>query len=210
VKGKLVVVLLAACVVGAVGVGAAAAHAPSVKKPVRARPMFDKRFDCTRVAPASLLTSLAGGYGGTLTLKPRASWNHVADYPPKKGGTGGVSDCNYSQSTGWPDTPTSEGPVEVRIAYGTHALWWYTTMHTGAVESAAHCKTGAACTPAPLTGLGDHAYVDGGYLAVLRGKVFLLVAIAAAANADHTANVPVPDGLMVSVAQALLARLPAM
>jgi len=89
-------------------------------------------------------------------------------------------------------------------------LWWYKAEHAGAVSSAAHCKTGAACTPAPLTGLGDQAYVDGGYLAVLRGEVFLLVAIAPTANAGHTANVPVPDGLMVSVAQALLARLPAM
>src|SRR5690242_7559370 len=175
-----------------------------------AKPTFDARFDCAKVAPASMLTSLAGGYGGTLTLKPRASWTKVADYPANKGGKGGVSDCNYSQSTGWPDRPTSEGPVEVKIAYGTHALWWYKAEHAGAVSSAAHCKTGAACTPVPLTGLGDQAYVDGGYLAVLRGQVFLLVAIAQTANADHSANVPVPDGLMVSVAQALLARLPAM
>lgn len=208
-KGKLVAVVLA-CVVGAVGVGAAAAaKAPKPKK--KAVPAkFDMRFDCAKVAPASLLTSLSGGYGGTLTLKPKASWIKVANYPANKGGVGGVSDCNYSQSTGWPNSPTSEGPVEVKMAYGTHALWWYRAEHTGAVESAVHCKNGPACTPAPLSGLGDQAYVDGGYLAVLRGKVFLLVAIAPTATADQTANVPVPDGLMVTVAQALLARLPAM
>ena len=129
--------------------------------------------------------------------------------PPNKGGKGGVSDCNYSQSIGWPDKPTSEGPVEIKIAYGTHALWWYKAMHTGAVESAAHCKTGAACTPVPLTGLGDQAYVDGGYLAALRGEVFVMVAVGTIPNADKTGNVPVPDGLMTSIAQALLALLPA-
>lgn len=201
-KGKLVVVVLIACAVGAVGVGAAAAKAPTPKR------TFDKRFDCAKVAPAAWLTSLEGGYGGTLTLKPRASWTKVAAYPPNKGGVGGVSDCNYSQSAGWPNTPTSEGPVEIRIAYGTHALWWYRAGHTAAVESAAHCKNGAACTPVPVAGLGDEAYVDGGYLAVLRGKVYAMVAIGTIPNADRTGNAPVPDGLMTSVAQALLARLP--
>ena len=208
-KGKLLVVVLIACVAGALEVGAVAAKAPhpAKKKPLVAA--FDERFDCVKVASAAWLTSLSGGYGGTLTLKPAASSTKVVDYPANKGGIGGFSDCNYSQAGGWPDTPTSEGPVEIRIAYGTNALWWYKAMHTGAVESAAHCTTGAACTPVPLSGVGDQAYVDGGYLAAVRGEVFILVAVAPIANADQTDNVPVPDGLMTSIAQALLARLPA-
>lgn len=209
-KRKLVAVALAVCTVGVVGVGGAAAHGAhptKKKKPAPAHPAkkkakkpasFDERFDCAKVAPAAWVTSLSGGYGGTLTLKPQASWTHVANYPANKGGVGGVSDCNYSQSAGWPGgKPTSEGPVEVKIAYGTHALWWYKAMHAGARSAV------------PLTGLGDEAFDNGNYVAALRGEVFVLVAVDPIPTADHSANVPVPAGLMTSIAGAVLAKLPA-
>jgi hypothetical protein len=192
VKAKVGVALLLACALGVGVTAAASAKAP--KKPVPAK--FDKRFDCAKVAPAAWLTTLMGGYGGTLTFKPKASSTNVANYPPKKGGVGGNSDCNYSQSAGWSNSAKSEGPVELRIAYGTHALWWYKAMHAGARSAV------------PLGGLGDQAFDNGNYVAALRGKVFIMASVAAIPNADRTGNDPVPDGLMASVARAVLAKLP--
>jgi hypothetical protein len=200
---------LLACTAGVVAVGTATATAPKQEA------KFNVRFDCAKVAPATLLTSLAGGFGGTYSLKAKTK---VDDVQVNAQGSGGYSHCDYAQSTGWPTTPTAEGPGEVTVLYGTRALDFYKRDHAAAVEGV-RCDNLKAqnpnvapdprrCGPVPVTGLGNQAYEAAGYIAVTRGKVFLQVALGSTPDANGQ-PVMVPADLLVSIAKSLLARLPA-
>jgi hypothetical protein len=61
----------------------------------------------------------------------------------------------------------------------------------------------------PVAGLGDQAYEAASYIAVLRGNVFLQVALGTVPDANGQPVLVSADEL-VSFATALLARLPAM
>jgi hypothetical protein len=204
VRVKSVVALLLACMFGVVAVGSAGAKAP---KPTK-KPKFDVRFACTKVAPATVVTSFAGGWGGTYGLK-----NQLDNLSTG----GGYSDCNYTQSGGFPTTATAEGPGIVTILYGTPALDYYKRDHAAAVEGVRCDKLKASgdanpdprlCGPVPVAGLGDQAYEANDYVALLRGKVFLQVTLFPIPDAQTGSALP-PADLLVSVAKGLLARLPA-
>ena len=191
----------------AVAVGAFAATAP--KK-------FDTRFDCAKVAPGSLLTSLTGGYGGTFTLKPKTHLAQVDTYVKTLGN--GYSHCDYDESGSYPSTPTAEGPGEVTILYGSAAVDYYKRDHSAAVQGVKCTGLKAQnpnavvdprqCGPVPVSGIGDQAYEAASYIAVLRGKVFL--GFAATGEDANGQPVLVPAATLESVANALLARLPSM
>lgn len=211
-KIRFGIALLCACMAGVVAAGMATAT-PAKKKP---KVTFNVRYDCAKVAPGPLLTSLAGGFGGTYTLKPKTKIDMVQT---NKHLTGGYSHCDYSQSTGWPSTPTAEGPGEVTILYGTSALDFYKRDHAAAVQGVKCTKLKAAnpnatvdprqCGPLPVTGVGTQAYEAASYIAVLRGKVFVQVDISNVPDATGQPEM-VPADLLESIATALLARLPAM
>ena len=206
-----VIPVLLACALGVVAVGTASAKAP--RPAVKAK--FNVRFDCARVAPASLLTSLAGGFGGTYTLKPTTKVDNVQ--AGRLGG--GFSHCDYVQSTGWPTTPKAEGPGEVTVIYGARAADFYKRDHAAAVEGVRCDKLKAQnpnltvdprqCGPVPVSGLGNQAYEAASYIAVLRGKVFLQVALSSVPDANGQ-PVMVSADLLTSIATSLLARLPSM
>ena len=203
-KVKSVVALMLACAFGVVAVGAAGAKAP---KPTK-KPKFDLRFECTKVAPAAVFSSLVGGWGGTYGLKNQL--NNLAT-------GGGYSDCNYTQSGGFPSSATADGPAIVTILYGTPALDYYKRDHAAAVQGVRCDKLKAGgdtspdprlCGPVPVTGLGDQAYEANDYVALLRGKVFLQVSLYSIPDPQTGSALP-PADLLVSVAQGLLARMPA-
>lgn len=210
-KVRFGIALLCACTAGVVAVGMAAAT--PAKKP---KATFNVRYDCAKVAPAALLTSLAGGFGGTYTLKPKTK---VSMVDTNNHTTGGYSHCDYAQSAGWPTTATAEGPAEVTILYGTSALDYYKRDHAAAVSGVKCTKAKAAnpnavvdprqCGPVPVTGIGTQAYEAASYIAVLRGKVFLQVAISSVPDPNGQPQLVSAD-LLESIATALLARLPAM
>lgn len=207
-KRKLVVVVLLAFMTGVAAVGAVAATTPK----------FDTRFDCAKAAPASLLTSLAGGYGGTYTLKPKTHQAQVDTYVKTAGS--GISHCDYNESGDpYPSPATAEGPSEVTILYGAAAIDFYKRDHAAAV-SGVKCTNLKAqnpnaavdprqCGPVPVTGIGTQAYEAASYIAVLRGKVFLAVGVSQVADANGQPTL-VSAALLESMANALLARLPAM
>jgi hypothetical protein len=207
VKGKLVVALLLACAVGVAVAGAADAKTPAKKKPAKAK--FDMRFDCARVAPASVVTSLAAGFGGTYALKPTKDDSFNA-------GTGGFSHCDYAQSAGFPWSAKAEGPGEVTILYGPGAVSFFKRDHTAA-EEGVKCTGMKAqgetpdprqCGPVPVAGIGTQAYEAASYIAVLRGKVFVQVDLASVPDANGQ-PVLVSADVLESFAKGLLARLPA-
>jgi hypothetical protein len=206
VKAKFAIALLLACTFGVVAAGAAGAKT----KPAKAKPKFDMRFDCAKVAPASVVTSLAAGFGGTYSLKPTKN----DGFNP---GTGGFSHCDYAQSAGYPWGATAEGPGEVTILYGRGAISFYKRDHTAA-EEGVKCTALKAqgetpdprqCGPVPVTGVGSQAYEAASYIAALRGKVFVQVDLANAPDANGQPSM-VPADLLESFAKGLLARLPAM
>jgi len=203
VKGKVVVLLLA-CTVGVLAAGSADA-----KTKPKAKAKFDMRFDCAKVAPASVFTTLAAGFGGTYSLKTATKDDTVSS-------TGGLSHCDYAQSAGYPWGAKAEGPGEVTILYGPGAISFYKRDHTGAeegVKCTAQKAEGATpdprqCGPVPVTGIGTEAYEAGSYIAALRGDVFVSVAIDDTPDANGQPQL-VPADLLESFAQALLGRLPA-
>ena len=60
-----------------------------------------------------------------------------------------------------------------------------------------------------ITGFGPNAYEAASYIAVLRGKVFLAVALSSPPDANGQPQL-VPADLLMSIEKALLARIPAM
>ena len=201
--------MLLAFTTGAVAVGAVAATTP--KKTQK----FDTRFDCANVAPGSLFTSLAGGFGGTLSLKPATHQAEVDPYIKLPGS--GISHCDYYEPADYDASPTSEGPAEVTVLYGQAAVNFYKSDHAAAVGGVTCTGLKAQnpnavidprqCGPVPVSGIGDQAYEAANYIAVLRGKVFLAVALAPAVNSTGQ-RVMVPADLLQSIVTALLARLP--
>lgn len=211
-KVTSIVVLLLACVVGAIAVGTATATGPKAK----AKAKFDKRFDCARVAPASVLTSLAGGFGGTYTLKAQTKIDQVEDSAKV---SGGYSHCDYAQSAGFPWAAKAEGPGEVTVLYGTNVGDYFKRDHAAAVQGVRCTNLKAAnpnavvdprqCGPVAVSGIGTQAYEAASYIAVLRGKVFLQVALASVPDANGQPTL-VPADLLESIATGLLARVPTM
>ncbi len=212
-KVKFVSALLLACALVAAASAGATTPKPAAKKP------FDKRFACATIAPPALMTSLAGGFGGTYTLKPAdalaGTGNHVYD------STGGVSACDYFMSASPPgmDKASYGGPASVAIIYGQDGVSFYKRDLTTASQrfTAALCAQQKAqnpnlvidprmCAPIPIAGIGDKAYEAGSYIAVLRGHVFLSVGITLLSNT--TGNVGASAELLQSMAKALLARIP--
>jgi hypothetical protein len=221
VRGTKAFALLLACVVGGVTVGTAAAtgHKPKHKPKPKAKAVvkFDKRYDCAKIAPASLVTTLAGGFGGTYTLKLSTKIDNVVNNGAK--GTGGYSHCDYAQSAGYPSGAKAEGPGEVTVLYGTTAIDFYKRDHSAAVQGVKCTGLKAAnpnavvdprqCGPVPVAGIGNQAYEAGSYIAVLRGKTFIAVSLAGVPDANGQPTL-VPADLLESIATALLARVPAM
>jgi hypothetical protein len=213
VRVTSIVVLLLACALGAVAVGTAAAKTHKPKPKAKAVVKFDKRYDCAKIAPAALLTTLAGGYGGTYTLKATKVDNVVSN---ARQGTGGYSHCDYAQSAGYPSSAKAEGPGEVTVFYGTAGVDFYKRDHAAAVQGVKCTKLKAAnpnavvdprqCGPVPVSGIGDQAYEAASYIAVLRGKVFLSVALSNAPDANGQPQL-VPAATLESIATALLARV---
>jgi hypothetical protein len=207
VKGKRGVTLLLACTAGVVAVGSAAATSP---KPAA----FNMKYDCAKVAPGALLTTLAGGYGGAYALKPTK-----IDTTRGARQSGGFSHCDYSQSAGYPWGAKAEGPGEVTIVYGARAVAYFKSDHSAAVEGVKCTNLKAQnpnatpdprqCGPVPIAGFGSNAYEAASYIAVLRGKVFLQVALSSPPDANGQ-PVLVPADLLISIEKALLARLPGM
>lgn len=211
VKSKVVLALFLACTLGVVAGGASAAKAP---KPAK-KPVFDMKYDCAKVAPAGLLTTLAGGYGGTYTLKPLTK----VDTAQGARQAGGYSHCDYSQSAGYPWGAKAEGPGEVTVVYGARAVAFFKSDHAAAV-SGVKCTNLKAqnpnvtpdprqCGPVAVAGLGPNAYEAASYIAVLRGKVFVQVALSSPPDANGQPQL-VPADLLTSIEKALLARTPAM
>jgi hypothetical protein len=219
VKLKATVALLLACVVGVVAAGTAAAtgHKPKHKPKAKAVLKFDKRYDCARIAPGALFSTLAGGFGGTYTLKPATKIDNVVSNARQ--GTGGYSHCDYAQSAGYPSSAKAEGPGEVTVFYGTAGVDFYKRDHAAAVQGVKCTKLKAAnpnavvdprqCGPVPVSGIGDQAYEAASYIAVLRGKVFLSVALSNAPDANGQPQL-VPAATLETIATALLARVPRM
>ncbi len=207
-KRKRCVALLFACTVGVIVVGTAAAASP---KPA----VFNMKYDCAKVAPGALLTTLAGGYGGAYALKPLTK----IDTTQGARQSGGFSHCDYSQSAGYASGPKAEGPGEVTIVYGARAVAYFKSDHAAAVEGVKCTNLKAQnpsitpdprqCGPVPITGFGSDAYEAASYIAVLRGQVFLQVALSSPPDANGQ-PVLVPADLLMSIEKALLARLPAM
>lgn len=207
--------LLLACTAGVIAVGTAAAtSAKPAKKPAK-KPVFNMKYDCAKVAPGALLTTLAGGYGGAYALKPLTKIDTTQGVKQ----SGGFSHCNYSQSAGYPWSAKAEGPGEVTIVYGARAIAYFKSDHAAAV-SGVKCTNLKAqnpnitpdprqCGPVPIPGFGSNAYEAASYIAVLRGKVFLQVALSSPPDANGQ-PVLVPADLLMSIEKALLARLPAM
>lgn len=214
-----IVALLLACALGAVAVGTAAAktHKPKPKPKVKAVLKFDKRYDCAKIAPGALLSTLAGGFGGTYTLKPATKIDNVVSNARQ--GSGGYSHCDYAQSAGYPSSAKAEGPGEVTVFYGTAGVDFYKRDHAAAVQGVKCTKLKAAnpnavvdprqCGPVPVSGVGDQAYEAASYIAVLRGKVFLSVALSSPPDANGQPQL-VPAATLESIATALLARVPKM
>jgi hypothetical protein len=227
---KTIVLLLLACVIGGVAAGRAAATGHKPKRKVSVK--FDQRFDCAKIAPAALLTSLAGGYGGTIapaalltslaggyggtyTLKAPTKVDKVVNNGPKA--TGGFSHCDYAQSAGYPWAAKAEGPGEVTVVYGTDAIDFFKRDHAAAVQGVRCTKLKAAnpnavvdprqCGPVAVTGIGTQAYEAASYIAVLRGKTFIAVALSSVPDANGQPTL-VPADLLESIATALLARMP--
>jgi hypothetical protein len=171
------------------------------------------RFDCAKVAPASVLTSLAGGFGGSYSLKPQTK----VDTASSGVKSGGFSHCDYAQSAGYPWSAKAEGPGEVFVVYGNEAADFYKRDHAAAVEGVKCTKLKASnpnlvvdprqCGPVPVSGIGSQAYEAGSYIAVLRGKTFVQVAVSSPPDANGQ-PVLVPASLLESIATALLARVP--
>lgn len=206
-RAKIVALLVLACTIG-VAAGSAAAKTPK-KKPV-AKVQFDVRYECAKVAPAALLTSLAGGFGGTYALKRQTLYPSAA---------GGFSHCDYSQSAGYPWSAKAEGPGEVTVLYRSAATDFYKRDHAAAREGVKCTNLKAQnpnitpdprqCGPVTITGFGPNAYEAASYIAVLRGKVFVQVALSSPPDANGQ-PVMVPAELLESIEKALLARVPAM
>jgi hypothetical protein len=207
VKRKRGVALLFACTAGVVAAGTAAAASPKAK-------VFNMRYDCAKVAPGTLLTTLAGGFGGAYAVKPTK-----IDTTQGARQSGGYSHCDYSQSAGYSWGAKAEGPGEVTIVYGARAIAYFKSDHAAAVEGV-KCTNlkeqnpnmtpdPRQCGPVPITGFGSNAYEAASYIAVLRGKVFLQVALSSPPDANGQ-PVLVPADLLMSIEKALLARLPAM
>lgn len=211
-KLKVILALLLACALGVVAVSGAGAKAPKPskkKKPVAAKPKFDARYDCSKVVTLNLLNGLVGGWGGTYGAK-----HHSATISS----LGGGSICDYTQSGGWPSSPTAEGPGEVMIFYGAAATDFYKRDHAAAVQGV-RCDGMKAqgltpdprqCGPVAVAGVAGQAYEAASYIAALRGKVFVQVSLHSIPNADQTGNIMPPADLLASVAEGVLARLPAM
>jgi hypothetical protein len=210
-KRKRGVALLLACTAGVVAVGTAAATSP---KPAK-KPVFDMKYDCAKVAPGALLTTLAGGYGGTYAVKPRTK----IDTTQGARQSGGYSHCDYSQSAGYPWGARAEGPGEVTIVYGARAVAYFKSDHAAAVEGVKCTNLKAQnpnitpdprqCGPVAITGFGPNAYEAASSIAVLRGKVFLQVALSSPPDANGQPQMVSAD-LLMSIEKALLARMPAM
>ena len=206
--------LLVACALGVVMAGSSAAATPKPKTP-----RFDKRFNCATIGPAALMTSLAGGFGGTYTLKPATQYSQRTGL---NGTMGGYSNCNYAMSATPPgmDSPTADGPAGIAVLYGPAAVSFYKHDLAVAKErfTAAFCAKAKAqnpnvvldprqCAPIPVSGIGDQTYEAGSYIAALRGQVFLSVSIT---QYSTTGNVGASADLLASIAKALLARIPVM
>ena len=210
-KSKVIFALFLLGTIGVVAGGAAAAKAPKPKPAKKA--VFDMKYDCAKVAPAALLTTLAGGYGGTYALKAKFDSTQGAKQ------AGGFSHCDYSQSAGYPWAAKAEGPGEVTVVYGARAVAFFKSDHAAAV-SGVKCTNLKAqnpnitpdprqCGPVAITGFGPNAYEAASYIAVLRGKVFLQVALSSPPDANGQPQL-VPADLLMTIERALLARMPAM
>lgn len=216
----LAVCVLVCALVGVPVVGAAAKAKPPAKhhavakttakkkplvkkKPVVKKKAFVELYDCRKIAPASLMTTLAGGWGGTWTLKLHGA------YP---GRDGGDSLCQFTQSVGYggPSVAIYWGKKNAPFTYGG-------IKQTATIRGKQNCASRVAngspvptdprqCAPVAIPGLGDKAFAMFDYVMVLRGSMTVMIAFPTmpdpAGNADPTQD------LVVSVAQAILARIP--
>lgn len=164
-------------------------------------------YDCAKYASAAQLTALAGGWGGTYTLTQHGWSPDRASYGP-----GGVSFCEFKPSIGY-------GNAVVALYYGTKnaKLSYAGTKQTATIRGKQGCDARAAagnpaptdprvCGPVAIPGLGDEAFAVFSYIMVLRGPVSVMILLPA--MPDPAGNLTPSQDLVVSIAQAIMARIP--